>query len=130
MASLDLIGLVAADLDASAAFYQKLGVEFPEPLDPEGLGHVEATLPGGIRFALDSLVVIQSFDPSWTPPSGGQRVGIAFLCDSPQEVDDLYSSLMDEGTVGHKPPWDAPWGQRYAQVKDPDGNVVDLFAWT
>ena len=26
------------------------------------------------------------------------------------------------------PPWDAFWGQRYAQVKDPDGNVVDLFA--
>jgi uncharacterized glyoxalase superfamily protein PhnB len=25
-------------------------------------------------------------------------------------------------------PWDADWGQRYAQVKDPDGNSVDLFA--
>ncbi len=32
------------------------------------------------------------------------------------------------GTEGHKEPWDAFWGQRYAQAKDPDGNVVDLFA--
>jgi hypothetical protein len=25
-------------------------------------------------------------------------------------------------------PWDAFCGQRYAEVEDPDGNVVDLFA--
>jgi hypothetical protein len=25
-------------------------------------------------------------------------------------------------------PYDAPWGQRYATVLDPDGNIVDLFA--
>jgi uncharacterized glyoxalase superfamily protein PhnB len=25
-------------------------------------------------------------------------------------------------------PWDAFWGMRYAVVKDPDGNAVDLFA--
>ena len=36
--------------------------------------------------------------------------------DSPADVDD-----------GHKAPWDAPWGQRYALVRDPDGNAVDLF---
>jgi uncharacterized glyoxalase superfamily protein PhnB len=25
-------------------------------------------------------------------------------------------------------PMDAFWGQRYAQVKDPDGTVIDLYA--
>ena len=25
-------------------------------------------------------------------------------------------------------PFDAFWGQRYATVRDPDGNAVDLFA--
>ena len=30
-------------------------------------------------------------------------------------------------TVVH-PAWDAPWGQRYATVADPDGYRVDLFA--
>jgi uncharacterized glyoxalase superfamily protein PhnB len=25
-------------------------------------------------------------------------------------------------------PYDAPWGQRYATVADPDGYRVDLFA--
>ncbi|MEC4019520.1 VOC family protein, partial [Streptomyces sp. H27-D2] len=32
------------------------------------------------------------------------------------------------GYTGHKQPWDAFWGQRYASVQDPDGNTVDLFA--
>jgi hypothetical protein len=29
---------------------------------------------------------------------------------------------------GYREPWDAFCGQRYAMVKDPDGNPVDLFA--
>ena len=32
------------------------------------------------------------------------------------------------GYEGHKEPWDAFWGHRYAIVHDPDGNGVDLFA--
>jgi hypothetical protein len=33
-----------------------------------------------------------------------------------------------QGFAGHKPPWDAVWGQRYAIVHDPDGNAIDLFS--
>ena len=36
--------------------------------------------------------------------------------------------LVNNGARPHKEPWDAFWGQRYAQIHDPDGNVVDLFA--
>lgn len=32
------------------------------------------------------------------------------------------------GFVGHLPPWDAFWGQRYAVLRDPDLNSVDVFA--
>lgn len=125
MPRFDAIGVIASDLEASVAFYRRLGLEFP---DPDGQGHVEATLPGGIRLMLDSEETIRSFDDRWTPPSGGHRTGIAFLCDSPAEVDEVYASLVAAGVDSYKEPWDAFWGQRYAQVKDPDGNVVDLFA--
>ena len=37
-------------------------------------------------------------------------------------------ALVAAGYQGGKEPWDAFWGQRYAQVFDPDGNSVDLFA--
>lgn len=125
---LDAIGVIASDLERSAAFYRRVGIEFPDPLDPEGHGHVEASLPGGFRFMLDTVETIKSFDPDWEPPSGGHRVAIAFACDSPAEVDAAYSSLLENGGRSHKEPWDAPWGMRYAQVADPDGNIVDLFA--
>ena len=58
----------------------------------------------------------------------GQRVTLAFKCDSPAEVDALYQQIVQQGYEGHREPWDAFWGQRYAVVADPDGTLVDLFA--
>jgi uncharacterized glyoxalase superfamily protein PhnB len=54
-------------------------------------------------------------------------MSLAFLCSSPEEVDATYERLATLGH-GYKEPWDAFWGQRYAIVKDPDGNHIDLFA--
>jgi catechol 2,3-dioxygenase-like lactoylglutathione lyase family enzyme len=128
MPRLDVIGVIVSDIDKAIAFYQRLGLRFPEDPDPEGHGHVEATLPEGLRFTLDTEESIRSFDPGWSPPSGGYRIAVAFRCDSPRDVDRLYGELVRAGAESHKEPWDAFWGQRYAQMEDPDGNVVDLFA--
>jgi uncharacterized glyoxalase superfamily protein PhnB len=126
MPAFEAIGLIVEDIETSRTFYGRLGLEIPE--DTEGHGHVEATLPGGLRFMLDTVETIRSFDPDWSPPSGGHRISIAFRCESPAEVDGVYQELVDAGAGSHKEPWDAFWGMRYAQVKDPDGNLVDLFA--
>jgi len=125
---LDVVEVIVSDMDRSIAFYRRLGVKFPEPADPEGHGHVEATLDGGIRFAMDTEETIRSFDPEWTPPSSGHRIALAFLLASPSAVDQKFADLVKAGAHPHKEPWDAFWGQRYAQIHDPDGNVVDLFA--
>ncbi|MGH8913212.1 MAG: VOC family protein, partial [Acidimicrobiia bacterium] len=90
--------------------------------------HAEATAPGGLRVMLDTEASVMSFS-DWKPPSGGgPRTALAFLCDSPAEVDRVYQELVTAGGRGHLPPFDAPWGQRYATVHDHDGNAVDLFA--
>jgi catechol 2,3-dioxygenase-like lactoylglutathione lyase family enzyme len=125
---LDVIGVIVSDLGEAIRFYERLGLRFPEDPDPEGHGHVEATLPGGLRFTLDTDESIRSFDPDWSPPPGGHRMAVAFRCDSPEDVDRTYRGLIGAGAAPHKEPWDAFWGQRYAQIRDPDGNVVDLFA--
>ena len=125
-ARFDLIGLVVADMARSLAFYRRLGLDIPEEADGEP--HVEASLPGGLRIAWDTVETVRSFDPEWTAPSGSGRIGLAFKCDRPAEVDAMYAELLDAGYEGHKEPWDAFWGQRYALVRDPDGNGVDLFA--
>jgi len=122
----DLIGLVVDDMARSLAFYRRLGFQIPPEADSDP--HVELVLPGGTRMAWDTTDTILSFDPQWSPPSGGHRVGLTFGCDSPAEVDDVYASLVDAGYNGHLEPWDAVWGMRYAVIHDPDGSSVDLFA--
>ena len=123
MPELNAIGIVSSDLAASIAFYRLLGVDFPE----EGEGHIEATLPSGARFMLDSEDVVKSFRPDWTREIGNQ-LALAFQCASPAEVDALYARAKDAGFNAEKEPWDAVWGQRYAQLRDPDGVPVDLYA--
>jgi catechol 2,3-dioxygenase-like lactoylglutathione lyase family enzyme len=124
---LDLIGIVVEDMPRALAFYRALGLDIPAAMDSEG--HAEVTLANGLRLAWDSVEVIKSFDEDWQPATGGHRMGIAFLCDSPAEVDATFTRITGLGHKAHKAPWDAFWGQRYAQVLDPDGNIIDLFAW-
>ncbi|MDT0342185.1 VOC family protein [Streptomyces litchfieldiae] len=124
---LDLIGIVTDDMAASLAFYRRLGVPVPDLVEKDA-PHVEAVLPGGLRLAWDSAEMVRSITPEWDPRPAGQRVGLAFLCDGPAEVDRTYAELVAAGHPGEQEPWDAFWGQRYAVVRDPDGNSVDLFA--
>ena len=123
---MNLIGLVVADMSASLAFYRRLSLDIPAAADTEP--HVEVTLPGGLRLAWDPVEVVKSFDPEWTPPTGSHRINLAFLCDSPADVDAKHDELVEAGYHAHLKPWDAFWGQRYAVVHDPDGNPIDLFA--
>jgi catechol 2,3-dioxygenase-like lactoylglutathione lyase family enzyme len=126
MVKLDLIGIVAQDMARSLAFYRLLGLEIAPEADHEQ--HVEIVLAGGLRLAWDTAALIKSIHPNWVEPVG-QRMGLAFLCADAAEVDAVYEQLTAAGYKRHKPPWDAFWGQRYAVIRDPDGNLVDLFAW-
>ena len=123
MPELSAIGIVTSDMAEAARFYRLLGVEVPDP----GGDHLEATLPNGLRLMLDTEDVIRSFKPDWTRETGNQ-LALAFACASPAEVDELYARVVAAGFEGEKEPWDAFWGHRYAQLRDPDGVVVDLFA--
>ena len=122
MPQLDAIGIVSSDLGRTRAFYRLLGIEFGE-----GDEHVEATMPNGLRLMVDAEHVIRNFRPDWTRTNGNQ-LALAFECGSPAEVDEIYARVVDAGFAGEKEPWDAFWGQRYAQLRDPDGVPVDLYA--
>jgi catechol 2,3-dioxygenase-like lactoylglutathione lyase family enzyme len=123
---LDAFGIVVSDMARSLAFYRRLGLEFPDGAESEG--HVEAELGGGVRYMLDTEAVMRSFDSEWKRPSDGHLAGGAFRCETPDEVDSAYADLLEAGGSAYKEPWDAFWGQRYAQVRDPDGTVLDLYA--
>ena len=122
---LDLVDIVVHDMGASLGFYRRLGLDIYEGAEEEP--HAEATTPSGLHIAWDTVELMQQIDPTWTEPSGGHRISLAFSCSSPEEVDSAHDELAASGH-GYKQPWDAFWGQRYAIVKDPDGNHIDLFA--
>ena len=124
MPQLNALGIVTSDMARSIAFSRLLGLDVPETPDE---GHVDMFLPNGVRFMLDSEDVVRSFRPEWKRETGNQ-LGLAFECGSPAEVDELYARVVDAGFDGENEPWDAFWGQRYAQLRDPDGVPVDLYA--
>ena len=121
MPSLDAIGIVTGNLEESLRFYGLIGVT---PTDHHG-EHVEAKLESGVRLMWDTEDIIREIDSELTPPTGGQRLGLAFLCES---VEETFAAVTGAGFESVREPFDAFWGQRYATVRDPDGNAVDLFA--
>lgn len=118
------MGVVTADVARSIEFYRLLGLDFPET---DENGHIEATLPNGARLMLDTEETVKSFRPDWKRETGNQ-LSLAFECSSPAEVDELYARITDAGFESEKEPFDAFWGQRYAQLRDPDGVPIDLYA--
>jgi len=124
MPQLNALGIVTSDMATSIRFYRLLGLDVPETPDE---GHVDAFLPNGVRFMLDSEDTIRSFRPDWKREPGNQ-IGLALECESPAQVDEVYAAVIAAGFDGEKEPWDAFWGQRYAQLHDPDGVPVDLYA--
>ncbi|SRR5260221_2909354 len=124
MPDLNATGIVVSDMARSIRFYRLLGLDVPET---PGEGHVDTFLPNGVRFMLDSEDVVKSFRPDWTRATGNQ-LSLAFECRSAAEVDEVYARVVAAGFESEKEPWDAFWGQRYAQLADPDGVPVDLYA--
>ena len=118
--------IFAHDLQRSLEFYRLIGLSVPEP---EGPPHVAVGLPGGNTLSFDTDATITGMHPGWAPRAGSDsRLALAFGVDSPEQVDALFEKATAAGHEGRLKPYDAPWGQRYATVADPDGNWVDLFA--
>ena len=124
MPQLNAIGIVVSDMARSIRFYRLLGVDVPDTPDE---GHLDSFLPNGVRFMLDREEEVRSFRPDWTRETGNQ-LALAFQCETAAEVDEIYIRVTEAGFHGEKEPWDAFWGQRYAQLQDPDGVPVDLYA--
>lgn len=119
------IDIVVADMGRALAFYRTLGLAVPP--DTDGEEQVQVMTPGGATLGFLTEALMKGHNPHWIEPVG-QRVTFACRCDTAAEVDATYARVTAAGYEGRQAPWDAPWGQRYAMLSDPDGNRVDLFA--
>lgn len=118
--------IVVKDMAASLAFYRLLGLDIPAVADQEE-GPVNYEPGHGMALGFFTEAMMAHSPLGWVAPVG-QRISIAFKAGSPAEVDAVYSAVEAAGHKGAMAPVDSPYGQRYACLRDPDGNRVDVFA--
>ena len=102
-------------MEASAAFYRRLGME----IEDSGPDHRTATNAGALDFDLDSRNFAEVWNSSTADAPGAPSVVIGFGVASRAEVDRLYQELTAAGYRGQQRPYDAFWGARYAIVETP-----------
>jgi catechol 2,3-dioxygenase-like lactoylglutathione lyase family enzyme len=110
------------DMAATVAFYGRLGIPFAEGAEKHPF--VSVTLDNGVALAFATHVITRAYDRSFQPPSGRTPNCLQFDVASRAETDKIYGELTAAGYKGHLAPHDAFWGARYAEVLDPDGNLV------
>jgi uncharacterized glyoxalase superfamily protein PhnB len=124
---LHMLNLVIADMAASLAFYQRLGIAAPEAQDTAA-AHVALRMPGGLSLELDTAESARLWHAGWRTNPSGVRVVLGFSLPTREAVDARYAELTSAGYAGRQPPFDAFWGARWAIVADPDGNDIGLMS--
>ena len=126
----DQLNIVSSDMEASLAFYRRLGVDLPEAnVWRTGSGaHHASVRDGEVELEVDSARFAAIWNAGWQGRSDlGGRVVVGFSVASREEVDRLFAELTAAGHAGLQAPFDAFWGARYAIVEDPDGIAVGLM---
>jgi len=119
---IDNIGICAADLKRSVAFYQKLG--FSEAYRNDR----------GISLAAGSAHLFLFANRQTSPPPVDRKLGlfanppgIDHISFAVSDVDSLYATLKSNGVEFDGAPENQSWGARMVGLKDPDGNNLYLL---
>ena len=109
--------ITTTDIERSLHFYRDLlgatvAYQFP---GPDGT-------PGYVGLELGSSHLGIGRDPTATHGPSGRFSLWAYTDDCDAAVD----RLREAGVIVSQDPTDQPWGERTAQVLDPDGNLVHI----
>jgi predicted enzyme related to lactoylglutathione lyase len=116
------IRLITADFERLTAFYEYL---FDEPLTR--LAPVFAELrTAGATLAIGHTSTLAPFGGAQVATAAANRSAIIEF--RVADVDAAYQRLADWlGGALVQPPTTMPWGNRSLLLRDPDGNLVNLF---
>lgn len=115
--SLSAITLTVGDIGRSTRFYESLG--FTRKPGDAVRGFASYVLGGGAQPAYLNLLEAPR---EASRASGGWGRVIFYVAD----VDAFYAHLLAIGVTPEFAPADAPWGERYFHVVDPDGHELSF----
>lgn len=120
------LSLNVADPAASAAFaVDHFG--FTEDMAADGF--VSLSRPDAGFNLIYLRTGLGTFKPERIAGDAGNGTLVVFVVDSVAAIDAEYQRLQDEGVDIVTPIETEPWGERYFQVADPNGIVIQLVAW-
>ncbi|MBI3993480.1 MAG: VOC family protein [Candidatus Lambdaproteobacteria bacterium] len=108
---LSAITLATRDMAASVRFYRALGF---------------ALKYGGEQAEFTSFTVGRSFLNLIAEAPPGPLVWWGRAIFHVSDVDALYAQALAQGLTPQAPPRDAPWGERFFHITDPDGHELSF----
>jgi len=119
--SIDYTVIFARQMSAMRQFYgTTLGFPLHRELGPQW---VEYRVGSNILALTERGMVFD--DPA--PPVGVLSLQLAFRV-APAEVDSCAATLAERGVRIISEPTNQPWGHRTVFFRDPDGNVLEIYA--
>lgn len=115
------VRLVTKDLDKLVAFYMMMTGVAPSLLKEDYAEiHIDGTT---LAICTESLV--KEFNAGAAVAAANRSAILEFLVD---DVDAIHTRLTAEPIELVMPPTDRPWGYRGMMLRDPDGNLINIFA--
>jgi len=119
--AIDYTVVFVRDMAAMRRFYE----------DVLALPPVRELSPGWIEYRIGANTLALA-KPSRTAadaptPHGSAALQLAFKV-SPPEVDQCADELVQKGVALLSPPTDQPFGHRTLFFRDPDGNLLEVYA--
>jgi catechol 2,3-dioxygenase-like lactoylglutathione lyase family enzyme len=119
--NLDYVIVFARDMAAMRTFYAEiLGLPVYRDVHPSWIEY----RIGGSLLVLTERGFVFNDEPT---PAGALSVQLAFRV-TPKEVDACADALRARGIKLVGEPTDQPWGHRTLFFRDPDGNVLEIYA--
>ena len=124
--------LAVADLDAQRAWYQRaLGLHEviqEYQLDEPALRTVQLRSSSGVVFELIERAGATRHRDFADPLDAANTLGYGHWAVSVRDVDTAFATIVAAGGIPVSPPADAlEPGSRFAYVKDPEGNLIELI---
>ena len=115
------VRIVSQDVDGLVEFYQRLSnTEAVRPAD----GFAELRFDGA-TLAISCQHLIDRFNVGAATAAANQSAILEFEV---QDVDAVFKRMNASGTNIVMPTTLMPWGNRSLLLRDPDGNLVNIFS--